>query len=99
MCQVSKNTAFFLVRILPHSAWIRRDTVSLRIQSECRKIRTRKNSVFGHFSRSDTVAELKNKLFIKKTCTYISVHSKEWLMSYNNKTTVCYKLEFDADQN
>ena len=26
--------------------------VSLRIQSECRKIRTRKNSVFGHFSRS-----------------------------------------------
>ena len=24
----------------------------LRIQSECRKIRTRKNSVFGHFSRS-----------------------------------------------
>ena len=27
--------------------------VSLRIQSECGKIRTRKNSVFGHFSRSD----------------------------------------------
>ena len=26
--------------------------VSLRIHSECRKIRTRKNSVFGHFSRS-----------------------------------------------
>ena len=26
--------------------------VSLRIQSECGKIRTRKNSVFGHFSRS-----------------------------------------------
>ena len=26
--------------------------VSLRIQSECRKIRTRKNSVSGHFSRS-----------------------------------------------
>ena len=35
---------------------IRRDTeryrVSLRIQSKCGKIRTRKNSVFGHFSRS-----------------------------------------------
>ena len=29
-----------------------RYSVSLRIQSECRKIRTRKNSVFGHFSRS-----------------------------------------------
>ena len=27
--------------------------VSLLIQSECRKIRTRNNSVFGHFSRSD----------------------------------------------
>ena len=26
--------------------------VSLRIQSECRKIRTKKNFVFGHFSRS-----------------------------------------------
>ena len=30
-----------------------RYSVSLHIQSECGKIRTRKNSVFGHFSRSD----------------------------------------------
>ena len=30
----------------------RRYFVSLRIQSECKKIRTRNNSVFGHFSRS-----------------------------------------------
>ena len=29
--------------------------VSLRIQSECWKIWTRKNSVFGHFSRSECV--------------------------------------------
>ena len=29
-----------------------RRSVSLRIKSECGKIRTRKNSVFGHFSRS-----------------------------------------------
>ena len=29
--------------------------VNLRIQSECRKIRTRKNSVFGYFSRSGTL--------------------------------------------
>ena len=28
------------------------NTLSLRIQSKCEKIRTRKNSVFGHFSRS-----------------------------------------------
>ena len=30
-----------------------RKRVSFRIQSEHRKIRTRNNSVFGHFSRSD----------------------------------------------
>ena len=46
------NTELFLVRIFPHSAWTRRDTVSLRIQSECGRIRTRNNSVFGHFLRS-----------------------------------------------
>ena len=40
------NTDFFLVCIFPHSDRIRRDT-------ECWKIQTRKNSVFGHFSRSD----------------------------------------------
>ena len=32
--------------------------VSLRIQSECGKIRTRNNSVFGHFSRSDSLSLL-----------------------------------------
>ena len=30
-----------LVRIFPHSGWIRRDTVSLLINSECGKMRTR----------------------------------------------------------
>ena len=34
-----------------NAEWYR---VSLRIQYECAKIRTRKNSVFGHFLRSDT---------------------------------------------
>ena len=29
------------------------NSLNLRIQSEYRKIRTRNNSVFGHFSRSD----------------------------------------------
>ena len=38
------NTEFFLVRIFPHLDWIRWDTEQ--------KIRTRKNSAFGHFSRS-----------------------------------------------
>ena len=41
---VSPNKEFFLVRIFRHSDWIRGDT-----PSECGKIRTRKNSVFGHF--------------------------------------------------
>ena len=33
-----------------------RYSVSLRIQSECEKIRTRKNSVFEYFSRSSMKA-------------------------------------------
>ena len=41
------NTELFLTRILLYSDW-----VNLCIQSEYRKIRTRNNSVFGHFSRS-----------------------------------------------
>ena len=40
----------FLVRIFLHLDWIRRDT---KYQSECGKIRTRKNSVFGHISHND----------------------------------------------
>ena len=42
------NTEFFLVRIFLYSDWTR-ILVNLRIQSEYRKIRTWKNSVFGHF--------------------------------------------------
>ena len=41
-----------------------RYSVSLRIQSECGKIRTRKNSVFGHFSRSAPYSNLR-VLFLK----------------------------------
>ena len=47
LCETCPNTEFFLVRIFPHSD---RYFVSLRIQSKCGKIRTIKNSVFGHFS-------------------------------------------------
>ena len=38
-------------------------SVNLRIQSECRKIQTRKNFVFGHFSRSG---------YWQTECLYIS---------------------------
>ena len=52
-CVKSVQIRSFLVRIFPQSDWIRRDTVvSLRIQSEWGKIRTRINSVFGHVSCS-----------------------------------------------
>ena len=40
--------------IFLYSDWIWRFTVNLRIQSEYRKIRTRNNSVFGHFSRCES---------------------------------------------
>ena len=42
------NTEFFLVRSFPCSNWIRKFT-----ELECRKVWTRKNSVFGHFLRSE----------------------------------------------
>ena len=43
-----------VVLIFPHSDWTWRDTwLSLCIQSEYGDIRTRKNSVFGNFSRSE----------------------------------------------
>ena len=43
------NTEIFLVRIFPHSHWIRRDTEYL----------SRNISVFGHFSRSVSQYKLK----------------------------------------
>ena len=59
------NTEFFLVRIFfgLNTERYRVYGVSLRIQSECGKIRTRKNSVFGQFSRSETLS----KEIIKKS--------------------------------
>ena len=47
------NTEFFLVRIFLYFDWIRRFTEEIIwIQTKCSKIQSRKNSVFGHFSRS-----------------------------------------------
>ena len=44
-------------------------SVFSRIQSECGKSRTRKNSVFGHFSRSDKVKSYPTDPYL---CDYIS---------------------------
>ena len=51
ICVKCPNTKFFLVRILPHWDWIREIRNISRIQSECGKIQTRKNFVFGHFAQ------------------------------------------------
>ena len=45
----------------------KRYEVSLRIQSECGKIRTKNNSVFEHFSRSVKATEV--------THFYVRIHS------------------------
>ena len=45
-----------------------------RIQSKYRRIRTRNNSVFGHFSRSEATLRLsgKNELLLKKAYNVLS---------------------------
>ena len=48
--EMCPNKELFLVRIFLYSDRIHE--VNLRIQFEYRKIQTRKNFVFGHFSRS-----------------------------------------------
>ena len=50
LSEMCPNTELFLVRIFLYSARIH--GVNLRIQFEYRRIQTRNNSVFGHFSRS-----------------------------------------------
>ena len=48
------STEYFLVRISPHSDWIRRNTESLSVFSpKAGKCGPKKNSVFRHFSRSE----------------------------------------------
>ena len=41
--------------------------VSLCVQSECRKMQTRKNSVFGHFSHSEKVKKTSKIVQAQKT--------------------------------
>ena len=98
------NTEFFLVCI-----WTEyRDLfVNLRIQTEYKKIRTRKSSLFGYFSRSETVTDiqwvlkiwkmrnltLEGKIFIFK----IIVISKILFLSFiTNKIIAPQKLYDDS---
>ena len=48
-------------------------SVNLRIQSECRKIRIRKDSVFGHISRGDLVLTLSCRKIFSRIITFVSL--------------------------
>ena len=61
--------SFFLVLIFSHLDWIWR----FRIQSKYGKIRTRKNSIFGHFSHS--VSKSPSNLAFKSEYTILNVFS------------------------
>ena len=67
--------------------------ISLRIQSEFGKIRTRKNSVFGHFSRS----EIFYKSFVQQvmclrvdSCTYLRADFLEQVHVFFSHHYVCW---------
>ena len=78
-----------------------RYSVSLRIQSECGKIRTRENSVFGHFSRS---AQLSFSGFFCKFLLFFIFVILKWFVFYQRKLSVALKLnkgkinEFDEER-
>ena len=58
-----------------------------RIQSKYRKIRTRKNSVFGHFSRSDNVNILIKSVASKnKNNYYYNIFFKKGLYKIKSNT-------------
>ena len=63
--KVSEYGAFSVLYFPTFGLNMARYGVSLRIQYECRKLRTRKNSVFRHFSRSD--GECSETLFSRTT--------------------------------
>ena len=64
-------------------------SVSLRIQSKCGNIRTRKNSVFGHFSRSvnSFLIKFEEPFFLKK-----DIHVSSRIL---NKSPVTQPVEFN----
>ena len=89
------NTELFLVHIFPHSDCIRRDTPYLSIfHSECGKIRTRKTSVFGHFSSSaDFFLPSNAKISVTKAFLVVSLVFVTFRVytsrQYGNTTFVC----------
>ena len=58
----------FLVRIFPHSDWIRRDTEYLPYSVFMRENTNHKNSKYGHFSRGDSYSINRTISFYLKAC-------------------------------
>ena len=79
----------------PYFSAFRLDTeryeVPLRIQSKCRKIRTRENSVFDHFSRS--VIYFLSLLFPWLLCACSQVALQEIFCKLQKKSTFNFSLE------
>ena len=98
------NMEFFLARIFPHTERysVSRERVQIRrfllcISSylvECGKIRTRKNSTFGHFSRSDLLYALVfNCTACKHIFTLLLLLCNRWRKHFNVFTVF---LNFDC---
>ena len=74
LCEMCPNMDFFLVRFPAFGLNTERYDVSLRIQSECGKIRARKKSIFGHFSRS---------VCIRRNLSFVLNHERDYLKIYD----------------
>ena len=65
LCEKCPNTEFFSGPYFPRfGQHTERYSVSLRFQFECGKILTRKNSIFGHFSRNVSTKIFKSQALI-----------------------------------
>ena len=68
-------------------------SVNLRIQSKYRKLRTRKNSIFGHFSRSNTYILFEWRLyFVKYFCLFIWISKNQTKLKFRKKDSPTRKL-------
>ena len=98
------NKEFLLVRVFSHLYWTRRFTpysVFIYLYNyfiysvQMRQIRTRKNSVFGQFSGSESyiidVGKAPSRLFSSIVPTETSTHSTswEWLFSIFPRNELC----------
>ena len=77
------------LRISPYTSYT--ILVSLRIQSECGKIRTRKNSTYGHSSRSVQVVLFKHEVLHKHFNKFFIFLS--WIFPHMQATTRKCSLE------